>query len=68
MKYRTIKGDVLDAICTKHYGLGAFDLAKVYEANMGLAAYGPVLSSGLVIELPEDALVTPEPDMVRLVD
>ncbi len=68
MKYRTVKGDILDAICTEHYGLGAFDLAKVYAANMGLAQLGPVLPAGVMIELPEEARITSEPDMISLVD
>ena len=68
MKYRTVKGDVLDAICTAHYGMGAFDLAKVYAANMDLARLGPVLPAGVVIDLPEVARDTPKPDIISLLD
>jgi len=68
MKYRTVKGDVLDGICAQHYGVGAFDLAKVYAVNMGLARLGPVLPAGVVIVLPEDARITREPEMISLVD
>lgn len=68
MKYQTVKGDVLDQICAAHYGIGLFDLAKVYAANMGLARLGPVFDAGVMIELPEDARITPEPQMIRLVD
>jgi phage tail protein X len=53
MQYRTKTGDMLDAICHKIYAgqVGATEL--VLEANAGLADYGPVLPSGLVIELPD---------------
>lgn len=52
--YRTIDGDMVDAICKTHYGRE--DMTPlVYEANPGLAALGPVLPRGLVIELPQAA-------------
>lgn len=50
--YRTIDGDMVDAICKAHYGSEDMSVA-VYEANPGLAALGPVLSKGVLIELPE---------------
>ncbi len=68
MLYVTGKGDVLDAICAKHYGIGAFDLRDIYDANIGLAAHGPVLPAGLQITLPEAALKSKEAPMIRLVD
>ncbi|MCF6432507.1 tail protein X [Leisingera sp. MMG026] len=68
MRYRTERGDVLDAICAAHYGANAFDLQKVLAANMGLAALGPVFPRGIAIELPEDARIDPKPKMIRLVD
>ncbi len=52
MQYRTKDGDVLDQICTHHYGAGNFDLQDVLEANRELATFGPVLPSGVVLELP----------------
>jgi phage tail protein X len=52
MKYRTKDGDVLDAVCDAHYQDVAYDLHAVLEANPGLAAIGPVLPSGRIIELP----------------
>lgn len=51
-RYRTIDGDMVDAICKAHYGDESMMVA-VYQANPGLAAKGPVLPMGLVIELPE---------------
>lgn len=53
MIYRTKDGDVLDAICAKHYGSTVNQVELVLAANPGLAAHGPVLRSGLLIELPE---------------
>lgn len=50
--YRTVDGDVIDAICKEHYGSEAH-ATKVYEANPGLARLGPTLPKGLEIVLPE---------------
>ncbi len=49
--YRTIDGDMVDAICKTHYGSEAMTVA-VYDANPGLAALGPVLPKGILIKLP----------------
>ena len=49
--YRTNDGDMVDAICKKEYGTEAMTVA-VYEANPGLAALGPVLPKGVLINLP----------------
>ena len=35
MKYRTIEGEVLDEIYARYYGVGVFDIRKVYAANFG---------------------------------
>ena len=59
MKYRTREGDMLDAICWHHYGRESANNA-VMEANRGLAGQGPVLPSGLLLELPP--LPDQEPD------
>ena len=55
--YRTVQGDMVDAICKAHYG-SEERAPEVYEANPGLAAWGAVLPAGLLIELPE---ATPQP-------
>lgn len=52
MIYRTKDGDVLDEICAKNYGDTPFSVEEVLAANPGLAAHGPVLHSGILIELP----------------
>ncbi len=46
------RGDVLDAICKKVYGTEQV-VVRVYQANPGLADYGPYLPEGLEIILPE---------------
>ncbi|WP_459901976.1 tail protein X [Desulfobaculum senezii] len=60
MRYRTKDGDMVDAICQRHYGRTAGVVESVLEANPGLADFGPVLDAGVVIVLPE--LPAPEPD------
>lgn len=49
--YRTREGDVLDAICWRHYGRESA-VPAVLEANRELATYGPVLPAGVLIVLP----------------
>lgn len=60
--YQTRDGDVLDAICALHYGTEnlSYSVTQVLEANQGLADYGAVYSSGLLITLPD--LVLPVED------
>ena len=60
----TRDGDVLDALIWRHYGRGDV-LAAVLEANPTLATSPPVLSAGLVIELPELPLPVEAP-VIRL--
>lgn len=67
MKYRTKDGDVLDAICLGHYGTDAV-VPTVLAANPGLAALGPILSSGLLIELPDIEVTAKAAATVRLWD
>lgn len=66
MKYRTKQGDVLDLICHNYYAGQPYQVEAVYDHNPGLAAHGPILPAGLVIDLPEPqaAPVT----MIRLWD
>lgn len=51
--YRTRDGDMLDAICHRHYGQSAGTVEAVLDANPGLADLGPVYASGIVIALPD---------------
>ena len=52
--YRTIDGDMLDAICRAELGNEKL-AASVLDLNPGLAALGPVYPPGLIILLPEVA-------------
>ena len=51
--YRTSEGDIIDAVCRRHYGREAGAVEAVLEANPGLAELGPVLPAGTLVELPE---------------
>lgn len=66
MKYLTRDGDMLDAICYKHYGRESAAV-EVMEANPGLADAGTVLTAGIIIELP-DLPQAPEKTTVTLWD
>lgn len=68
MMYRTIQGDVLDAICARYYGVGRFDIATVYEANPGLADHGPHLPKGTLVSLPDQSGVNKPKQRIRLWD
>ena len=50
--YRTIDGDMLDAICKAQLGSESH-ITAVLEANPGLAALGPVYPAGVLITLPD---------------
>ena len=60
----TRDGDVLDDLIWQHYGRSEV-LAAVLEANSSLAQLPPVLTAGLVIELPELPLPVEAP-VIRL--
>lgn len=50
--YTTVDGDMVDHICWRYYGRESAPTETVYDANPGLAAYGPVLPAGVAIVLP----------------
>lgn len=52
--YRTIDGDMLDAICKRELGSEAHT-ALVLDTNPGLADLGPVYPAGVLIVLPDVA-------------
>ncbi len=62
--YRTIDGDMLDAICKTALGAESH-ITAVLEANPGLAALGPVYPAGVLITLP-DVSAPVEPGVIRL--
>jgi len=68
MIYRTKDGDVLDQVCAKHYGDAPYSIEDVLAANPGLAAHGPVMRSGLLIELSVVEESAPEAPTIRLWD
>ena len=52
MKYRTVDGDVLDAICAKYYDGDVSMIDNVLANNPGLASMGTILPAGVIIDLP----------------
>ncbi|MBY0559880.1 tail protein X [Hyphomicrobium sp.] len=50
--YTTQDGDMLDAICWKHYGTSHLTTELVLKANYRLSDQPPVLPRGLKILLP----------------
>ncbi|WP_078663278.1 MULTISPECIES: tail protein X [unclassified Bartonella] len=52
--YVTKDGDMVDAICWRHYPKGQQALAveRVYATNHRLADLGPILKAGITIILP----------------
>lgn len=67
MIYRTKDGDVLDALCHTHYGARAGATEAVLAVNPGLAAFGPVYPSGVLIQFP-DLPTAPVVAAIRLWD
>ncbi|HAS88000.1 MAG TPA: phage tail protein [Desulfovibrio sp.] len=66
-KYMTIDGDMLDALCFKHYGRENA-VAAVLEANPGLAEKGSVFEAGVVIVFPDLDETETETATVKLWD
>lgn len=52
MRVRAQQGETLDLICWRHYGRTAGVTERVLEANRDLAALGPIIPSGRIVELP----------------
>jgi len=63
-------GDKLDLMLWRDAGLGPLELARVYDANPGLAGLGPVLPLGTVVIVPAttDARATRVLPLVQLWD
>lgn len=64
--YRSQKNDMVDKVCHDFYGSHA-PLAAVLSANRGLADYGPLLPSGVLITLP-DLIAPAQQTAVKLWD
>lgn len=50
-----LQGDMLDQLLAREAGLGPGDLARVRDANPGLAALEPILPLGTVVIVPATA-------------
>jgi phage tail protein X len=61
-RYRTIDGDTVDLIAWRVYGGAAGVVEQILALNPGLADAGPVLSAGLIIELPPAPLAAATPE------
>lgn len=59
--YRTVDGDVLDAVVASHYGRGPDAVTDVLKVNPHLRHYSAVLPSGVDILLPVLATARPVP-------
>ncbi|WP_429124148.1 tail protein X [Aeromonas allosaccharophila] len=52
MQLRSLQGDTLDLILFRHYGYTAGITEQVLNLNPGLAALGPILPTGTIINMP----------------
>ncbi|MGH8076842.1 MAG: tail protein X [Lysobacter sp.] len=59
MRVHARQGDTLDQLCWRHLGRTAGVVEAAYEANPGIAAFGPVLPHGTPVELPEPLVAAP---------
>lgn len=51
--YRTMDGDMVDAIAARTYGTDVTGMSeRILDTNRGLADLGPVLPAGILITLP----------------
>lgn len=50
--YVTRQGETVDLACSRFYGRTADVTEMVLDANVGLAALGPILPAGTVVEMP----------------
>jgi phage tail protein X len=64
----TIDGDTADLIAYRVYGVTAGATEALLSANPGLAARGPVLPIGVVVNLPELAPSIASAPITRLWD
>ena len=52
MQLRSLQDDTLDLILFRHYGYTAGITEQVLNLNPGLAALGPILPTGTLINMP----------------
>lgn len=61
----TQQGDILDALCSQHYGYVVGAMEPVLETTPWLTEFAGWLPAGLVIQLPE-LQTSPQKDIVRI--
>ena len=65
---RTHQRETVDALCWRHYGRTGGVTEAVLAANPGLAAHGPELPGGLLVQMPDQLPVAPQRQTVTLWD
>ncbi len=68
MQYLTRQNDVLDAIASRYFGVGSFDMDIIYNANPGLADLGTHIPAGTLINLPPNAGYSRQQPHIQLWD
>lgn len=66
--YTTKQGEMVDAICQRHYGRTKDVTEAVLATNPGLAAMGPVLPFATRVTLPDVTEQTKRKPLVGLYD
>ena len=56
----TQQGDTVDLLCQRHLGQTQGLTEDTLRRNRGLAAHGPILQAGLVIQLPDKPALAPK--------
>ncbi|MGB6053739.1 MAG: tail protein X [Burkholderiaceae bacterium] len=59
MQVRAQQNDTVDQLVWRHLGSTAGYVEQTLERNPALAAYGPILPHGTVVDLPEPHAVAP---------
>ncbi|WP_295855149.1 tail protein X [uncultured Xylophilus sp.] len=67
MQARTVQNESVDALCWRVLGRTGGVVEATLQANPGLAARGPLLPAGVLVELPETP-AAPERPTVKLWD
>lgn len=68
MQVRANQGDTVDSLCWRFYGSTKGMNEMVFEANPGIAALGPILPVGHVVEMPDKPAQVNNKQIVQLWD
>ena len=63
-----LAGEPIDALVWRATGQGSAAVDSVIEANRGLAALGPLLPEGTIVNIPEIEAAPAELELVQLWD